>query len=145
MSLSSVRNTSSLQAGAVYFALVFALGFVLGTLRVFLLVPQFGQLYSGLIELPVILTAAWLICRWLVNRYALEDHWTARVLMGTTAFVLLMVAELILSMTLFERSMVEYLAVYRSLHGALGLFGQVVYALFPLLVKRNGQAGRQTA
>ena len=127
---------ASIQAGAAYFALVFALGFLLGTVRVLILMPQLGEFYSGLIELPIILTAAWFICRWLVNRFKLGHQWTVRFAMGATAFVLLMVAELTMSLTLFGRSVFEHFSFYQSAHALLGLAGQVVFALFPLLVEQ---------
>lgn len=102
-----------------------------------MLVPQFGELYSGLIELPIILTAAWFICRWLVNRFALDNHRSARLLMGITAFLLLMMAEWVLSMALFGRSFDEHVLFYRSPHAILGMAGQVAFAVFPVLVGRS--------
>lgn len=128
---------ASFQAGAAYFALVFALGFLLGTVRVLIFVPQLGEFYSGLIELSIILTAAWFICRWLVDRFKLGHQWRVRFAMVATAFVLLMVAELTMSLTLFGRSVFEHFSFYQSAHALLGLAGQVVFALFPMLV---GQA-----
>lgn len=136
MSESSTAMKPAFLAGAAYFVLVFALGFVLGTVRVLVLVPQFGELYSSLTELPIILTAAWFMCRWLVNRFALDDHWPARAMMGITAFILLMMAELVLSTLLFDRSLLEHIVYYLNLHAMLGLAGQVAYAVFPLLVGR---------
>ena len=129
-------------AGVAYFALVFAVGFALGTVRVLILVPRLGALYSGLIELPIILTAAWFICRWLVNRFKLDDRWSVRFTMGATAFMLLMVAELSMSLILFDRSVFEHFSFYRSAHALLGLAGQVVFALFPMLVERARSSGK---
>ena len=58
---------NSLIAGLAYFAIVFALGFVLGLVRVPFLVPRVGETTAVLIELPIILTLAWLTCRRLVS------------------------------------------------------------------------------
>ena len=44
-----------LKAGAVYFAVVFAVGFVLGTIRTLWVVPRFGARTAELMEMPVML------------------------------------------------------------------------------------------
>jgi hypothetical protein len=48
--------SSAMKAGLVYFASVFAIGFVLGMIRVPILAPLFGDFIAVLIELPIILT-----------------------------------------------------------------------------------------
>ena len=55
----------------------------------------------------------------------------ARLLMGGVAFVLLMVAELGVSIFAFNRSFAAHLAVYATTPALLGLVGQVAFALFP--------------
>ena len=122
----------SIRAGAAYFLLVFALGFALGTIRVLLLVPRLGELCSVLLELPVILTASWLICRWLVRRYDVPGQYLERFLMGGVAFGMLLIAELALATMLFDRSVAEHVATYRLPAGATGLAGQLAFAAFPL-------------
>ncbi|TIX75996.1 MAG: hypothetical protein E5V21_21505, partial [Mesorhizobium sp.] len=57
----------AIRLGAVYFASVFAVGFALGTIRMLVLVPQLDELGAVAVELPVILTAAWIICGWLLR------------------------------------------------------------------------------
>jgi hypothetical protein len=44
-----------LKAGILYFALVFGAGFVLGTIRVLLVMPRFGARMAELMEAPVML------------------------------------------------------------------------------------------
>lgn len=55
-----------------YFGLVFAIGFGLGAVRMFWLAPQVGALMAGVIELPVILFASWLVATWLVRHSRLR-------------------------------------------------------------------------
>ena len=124
---------SSLKAGLAYFGLVFGIGFVLGTIRALILAPKFGELVAVLIELPIILAAAWSICRWLVRAFEIPPLKKPRLVMGCVALALLMLAELALSTLFFGNSIGEYLNSYRSLHGALGLTGQVVFGAFPVI------------
>lgn len=53
-------------AGLAYFAVIFAAGVALGTVPVVLLIPRIGETAAVVIELPVILTVAWIASRWLV-------------------------------------------------------------------------------
>jgi hypothetical protein len=126
-------------AGLIYFAGVFALGFVLGTARVFVLEPALGPLWPLLIELPVILAASWWFCGRVVQSLKPGDRWQARLVMGVSAFAFLMAAELLLSISVFGRTLMEHVSAWASVHGALGLIGQIAFASFPVL------AGRQRA
>lgn len=129
--------TRAWQAGSAYFLLIFGLGFVLGTLRVLVVAPRLGPLAAVLVELPVILTAAWLVCARVAAWFQVPRRWQARLVMGGTAFVLLMLAELGLSVALLGDSLAGYIAAYRSLDGAVGLAGQVAFAVFPLMQARR--------
>jgi len=124
-------------AGVLYFGLVFALGFILGTLRVLVLEPRLGSTGAVLLELPVMLAAAWLLCGWLIHLVRVSPAIGARLAMGGTAFALLMLAELGVSILVFGRSPAEHLATYRSWSAILGLAAQIAFAAMPL-VRREG-------
>ena len=49
-------------AGSVYFLLLFAFGFLLGTVRVLLVIPYVGTLVATMLEVPVMLAAAYVVC-----------------------------------------------------------------------------------
>ena len=118
------------SAGLAYWAVVFALGFVLGTIRVLWLAPLVGLMPATLIELPVMLTASWLAAGWLVRRFAITTA-SAALTMGTLAFMLLMVAECALAVTMMGQTPAQWLADLRQSHALLGLAGQVMFALIP--------------
>lgn len=120
-------------AGLTYFALVFAAGFVLGTVRVLVLLPALGETAAVLLELPLILAVSWYACRGIIARLALSDGLPARLTMGGIAFGLLMIAEAALGMLGFGRTLAEHLAHYLSPAGMVGLLGQLVFAAFPIL------------
>lgn len=124
--------TSALRAGVVYFAIVFAVGFVLGTIRVLVLAPRLGETGGVAVELPVMLSVSWIVCGRLLERSSVRRRWGDRLAMGFVAFVLLMAAELGVSVLAFGRSVAEHLGTYRSGGAALGLAAQVIFAAFPL-------------
>lgn len=123
--------TSSLLAGAAYFLIVFVIAFGLGALRVTFVAPAVGPFWATLIELPIMLTASWLVCRLLVRRMGIGVMWQA-IAMGLCAFALLMVAETGFSVMVFGGSPEEVLASYGTPHGLLGLAGQVAFGVLPV-------------
>ncbi len=122
----------ALQAGLLYFLCVFAIGFALGTIRVLVIIPRLGETAAVLLEVPVLLALAWPVCGVLIRRFALPAG-LARALMGGTAFAALMLAEWGLAVTLFGQSSAQHWALYRARPGQIGLVGQMLFALLPLL------------
>jgi hypothetical protein len=126
-----MRN--ALKAGFFYFSIVFAAGFLLGTLRVLVLVPAVGETQAVLVETPVILALSWFVSASLVIRCRVAAKIGPRLVMGAAAFTLLMLAEAGLSILAFGRSLAEHLASFGTSAGTIGLLGQIAYALFPAL------------
>jgi hypothetical protein len=125
--------TPALMAGTAYFAMVFALGFLLGTVRTLFVAdaPSGGRLLGVLIELPIMLIASWILCRFAIRRFGVPTTLGARALMGGLAFVLLLLAELMVGALLFDRSVDEHVALYTEASYALGLAAQFGFALMP--------------
>jgi hypothetical protein len=120
---------------AVYFALVFTLGFLLGIVRTFFVrdAPSDGRLLGVLIELPIMVSASWFLCRYVTRRFAVASTVVTRAVMGGFAFVLLLLAELAFGALLFGRTPSEHFALYREASYALGLAAQIAFALMPLV------------
>jgi hypothetical protein len=131
-------------AGVVYFALVFALGFLLGTVRTLFVrdAPDAGRLLGVLIELPIMLIASWFLSRYVIRRLAVASTVAARAVMGGLAFGLLLLAELLVGTLLFDRTPGEHFALYRDASYALGLAAQIAFALMPLAQMRQGESTR---
>jgi hypothetical protein len=53
--------------------------------------------------------------------------------MGVVAFILLMLAEMALSWFVLARTPDAFMQSFASPNGAIGLVGQIAYALFPLV------------
>jgi hypothetical protein len=131
------HRTRAVEAGVTYFAIVFAAGFALGTVRVLLLVPQFGELPAALLELPIMLGISWFVCAKLIARYQVPPRIPPRLMMGAVAFGLLILAELALSLTLFGRSINDFAQALATPHGMIGLAGQVLFGLMPVIARRT--------
>ena len=120
-------------AGFAYFCIVFAVGFVLGALRVLILIPRLGETAAILLELPILLTLSWMVCGWLTAHFDIPTAFSARLVMGALAFAVLMLAELGGSTIGFGRSLSEHLEQYRRIPALLGLAGQIAFAVFPVI------------
>jgi hypothetical protein len=129
-------NGSLCRAAVAYFALVFTAGFVLGTIRVLLIVPLWGELPAVLLESPIMLCVSWLVCGLLIRAFGVRES-SAGLAMGAAAFALLMTAELSLSLLAFKRSPVEFLRGYGTPAGAVGLTSQLAFGFIPLLRTRK--------
>lgn len=121
-----------------YLAGIFALGFVLGTVRTLWLAPLIGPVAAVACELPLLLLASWWWATCLLRRYRLGSRGQALV-MGGIAFALLMLGELALAVTMGGQSARHWLAALGEPAGALGLAGQIAFALIPALIWRPAE------
>ena len=126
-----------LKSGAVYFALVFGAGFVLGTFRVLWLVPRVGPRIAELSESPLMLLATVLAARW-VNRHLSDGtRPIARLGIGLTALALLLAAEIALGVALRGASVIETLLNRDPVSGTVYYALLGVFALMPWLLARG--------
>lgn len=122
-----------LKAGVFYFLGVFALGFMLGTMRIFFLVPYTGPVIAVLIEIPMILFFSWFFCRFLIRRFAVPAEPYERLMMGFIAFACLMTGEALIAVFLQQGHITDFLMTFDFPENRIGLGGQIAFALFPLL------------
>lgn len=127
-----------LPPATIYFAVIFALGFVLGTIRVLSVAPASGTVGAVLVELPVMLAASWAVARAVLPRWPLAGA-GARLAMGALAFALLMAAEAALAVAGFGIAPGAWARGLASAAGAIGLAGQVGFAVMPVLVGRGSR------
>ncbi len=124
---------AAVRAGALYFACVFAAGFVLGTIRVLAVAPAIGATAAVSLECPVLLGWSWFVCGRILARRDAPGRWSGRFAMGAVAFALTMAAELGLSLTAGGGSVRLFWSQYRDLAGAIGLSAQIIFGLLPLV------------
>jgi hypothetical protein len=107
--------TAALKAGTIYFAIIYAIGFLLGTVRVLLLLPLVGETAAVMLEAPVMLVISWIVARRSSRTFSIPAKPPPRIAMGAVAFALLIVGELAVSSVIFDRSLEDTLAAYQSL------------------------------
>ena len=125
-----------LKAGVLYFSLVFAAGFLLGSIRVPLLEPRLGARAAELLELPVMLLAIVAAARWVLRRLAVPASAAARLAMGGVALALMLAAEFGLVLSLRGMSIEQYLATRDPVSGTAYYLSLCVFALIPLAMRR---------
>lgn len=130
----------TIKAAVLYFALVFATGFVLGTIRVLWIVPHFGTRWAELLEMPVMLAVSFITARWIVRRFAIPFTVPHRLGMGFIALILLLIPEFTLVLRLRGLSVAEYLATKDPVSGTLYYIMLGIFAIAPLLVSKTQQA-----
>lgn len=118
-----------------YFAIVFALGFALGTIRTLVIAPRVGETAAVLMELPLMLAASWIVAHRLVRRTGLAAG--TALAMGALAFLLLMFAEAALATTLGNQTLIGWFAGLFLTPGWIGLAGQVAFGAFPFVAARR--------
>ncbi|MDH3844311.1 MAG: hypothetical protein OES69_10265, partial [Myxococcales bacterium] len=84
-----------IKAGATYFGLVFAAGFMFGVVRTLWVVPQVGEMWAELLEAPLMLVVIVVAARWVMPRFELRSR-AASLGTGCFALGLLLLAELTL-------------------------------------------------
>ncbi len=111
---------------------LFALGFVLGTVRVMIVAPRYGELSATWAEIPVMLIAAIVTCRWALQYWQVPRAIGTRWIMVIWFLALLVAFETALGAGLFGRSLNEQFASLITPAGLLGLSAQIIAALLPL-------------
>ena len=122
------------KAGAIYFVVVFGVGFVLGAIRTMWLVPRVGARAAELMEMPIMLAVTIVAARWTVLRLAVPSDPFARFGMGCIALVLMLIAEFGFVLWIRGLSIKEYFATRDPVSGAAYYLLLMVFAIMPLVV-----------
>ncbi len=124
-------------ASTTFFLALFALGFALGTVRVLLVAPRFGQLAATFAEVPLMLIAAFFSCRWAIRHWQVPCTFAIRWAMVLQFLALLFAFETLLGAALFGRTAGDQWEALATPAGLLGLSAQIVAALFPVIIGRR--------
>jgi hypothetical protein len=123
------------KAALAYTLPVFAVAFLLGSLRVTLIAPQTGPLIAVALEVPVVLALSWAVAGRVLALWPLTT--LQRAVLALAAFALLMLLELLTALA-FGQTPAQFLSAMTTAPGALGLAGQLGFALIPLIRPNGG-------
>ena len=117
-----------------YSVLTFLIGFILGTIRVLFLIPRLGETLSVAIELPIILTFSWMVFRHLTKNTINTIKLIELMSIGSISLLLLFAFEILLTILVFQGSLNDFFNKLLTLHGIIGLLGQIAFSLIPTLI-----------
>lgn len=120
-----------LRAGAIYFALVFGAGFVLGPIRLLWLVPRVGERTAELLEAPIMLAVIILAARWVSRRFIATSKLLA---VGCVALALGLLCESTVVVWLQGSTIRQYIASRDPVAGAVFIVMLGLFAVMPLLL-----------
>lgn len=133
----SRRQWLILKSGLLYFVLVFAVGFVLGPIRVLWAVPHFGTRVAELMEAPFMLVAITLAAHWVVRRLAVPPTVWASLGIGLVALGCMLSAEFGLVLRLRGLSIAEYMATRDPISGTVYYLMLCIFAVMPWLISQE--------
>jgi len=128
---------NTLKPAIAYFALVFGIGFMLGTIRILWIVPSIGVRTAELIEMLPMFVAILLSARWINQHFADVDNISTRLKIGFLAMSFLLGAEIALGVGLQGASISEVLLNHDPVSGTVYYAMLILFALMPWLLARN--------
>lgn len=128
-----------LKVSALYFAGVFAAGFMLGVIRTLWVSPVLGSRAAELVEALIMLLVMTLAVRTLVRRHALA-RWWQWLTVGVVALALMLAVEFTVVLQLRDLSIAVYLASRDPVSGTAYYVLLGLFAVMPLLMFRQHSA-----
>jgi len=121
----------SMQAGIQYASMVFAVGFLLGSIRVPFLVPRIGQRNAELLEMPLMALVIIRSARHIVHRYTMAGKPLLRMLTGLVGLSMLLGVELSVNYFILGQTLRDYFVNRDSVSGPVYFASLGLFALMP--------------
>lgn len=126
--------TRILKAGTLYFAMVFGVGFLLGSIRLLWLVPRVGSRSAELIEAPIMFVVSLCAAHWAIRWLVLPPIFPYRLGMGMVALALMLAAAFSLVLWLRGMSLKQYFATRDPVSGTVYYIVLGMFAVIPVFV-----------
>jgi hypothetical protein len=121
----------AIKAGAVYFLLLYVIGFLLGATRELLLAPRFGVVVASALEALPMLAAIFHFAPLIARRFDIPPKSGGRVLMGFSGLTLLIGAEIAMTRAMRGLSPEQWLAHFASVEGVIYAALLAAFAAMP--------------
>jgi hypothetical protein len=125
-------------ATALYFGLVFGTGFLLGPIRVLLLEPRLGAFWAVALEMPLLLIVMVAAARWSPRKAELGDGLGVRVLMGTAAIALVLIADFSVGRWIRGLALADQIRHVSTPEGLVYAAALVLFAAMPAIIYSLG-------
>jgi hypothetical protein len=125
------------KAGSLYFLLVFAAGFVLGTIRTLWVVPKLGVRTAELMEAPLMFGLSILAALWVVRRLRFPPDWLPRLAFGCVGLGLMLLVEFTFVLWIRGITIREYFATRDPISGGVYFLTLAAFAVMPVFVGRK--------
>ena len=120
----------------IYFCLVFGVGFLLGIVRVLVLVPRIGELRAEIAEAPLMLAAIFLSAKFIVHRFP-ALHRASYLVSGGVALLILVLVEFSVVLGIRGISISQYFAERDPVAGGVYVLMLIIFAAMPWLLGAN--------
>ena len=130
------------HAAAIYFALVFAAGLLLGPARVIWIEPWLGNAIAVLLEAPFLIAAMWFASRAAPKWAGASGGWPSFLAIGVAALLMQQIADLAVGFGLRGMTFSDQLAHFATSAGVIYAATLIIFALMPLI--RMRRVGRDT-
>ncbi len=134
------RTRGVMAAGALYFVMVFAVGFALGPVRVLWLEPVLGKTIAVLIESPALVLAMVFAARLAPRWTRMRGNWAAYLTVGVLALVFQQIADLAVGFGLRGMTLRDQIAYFATPPGYIYVVTLIIFAIMPLAVRRKAEA-----
>lgn len=136
--------TTIFRAALVYFALVLGAGFVMGMIRIPILVPRIGERWAELAEMPIMAAVIYGAARYILRRFPGVASEGRALAAGWLALAMTVAAELGMAVLLQEQTLSAYIRGRDKVSGAVYVALLLVFAVMPrLLLMRPPPARRE--
>ena len=122
-----------IQAGLAYGAIVLGAGFLLGLVRVPLLVPRIGERWAELLEMPIMAVVIYLAAGHILRRFPDICSPVRSLITGGLALALVIAAELTLALVLQQRSIAQFISSRDQVSGSVYMVMLLIFAAMPRL------------
>lgn len=126
---------------ALYFGIVFCVGFLLGPIRVLWLEPRLGALLAVVLEMPLLLTAMAVAARWSPRKAGMDLGIGPLMAMGVGALALVLAADFSIGTWLRGLTVSQQIRQFSTPAGLLYAASLAAFAAMPLLVNRARRDG----
>lgn len=122
-----------LVAALVYFAIVLGTGFLLGMFRVPILVPQIGERWAELAEMPIMATVIYFAAGYILRRFPQVARRGWALATGILALAMTIAAETGLALLLQDQTLTDYIRSRDKISGSVYILVLLLFALMPRL------------